>query len=109
MYADKGFVVARVNYRGGSGRGIAFAKAIFGDWGHKEVEDLLGGVDHLVALGIGELVMVAMVRCPPQGPALHAGSTYQRKRELHRPRGTESAVREIAVIERRDSEHAHDV
>ena len=54
MYADKGFVVARVNYRGGSGRGIAFAKAIFGDWGHKEVEDLLAGVDHLTAAGIAD-------------------------------------------------------
>jgi dipeptidyl aminopeptidase/acylaminoacyl peptidase len=54
MYAARGFVVARVNYRGGSGRGIAFAKAIFGDWGHKEVEDLLAGVDHLVALGIAD-------------------------------------------------------
>jgi dipeptidyl aminopeptidase/acylaminoacyl peptidase len=54
MYAARGFVVVRVNYRGGSGRGIAFAKAIFGDWGHKEVEDLLAGVDHLVALGIAD-------------------------------------------------------
>ncbi len=47
MFAAKGFVVLRVNYRGGSGRGIAFAKAIFADWGHKEVEDLLAGVDYL--------------------------------------------------------------
>jgi dipeptidyl aminopeptidase/acylaminoacyl peptidase len=54
MFAAKGFIVLRVNYRGGSGRGIAFAKAIFADWGHKEVEDLLAGVDHLVALGIAD-------------------------------------------------------
>jgi dipeptidyl aminopeptidase/acylaminoacyl peptidase len=54
MYAAKGFVVLRVNYRGGSGRGIAYAKAILADWGHKEVEDLLAGVDHLIALGISD-------------------------------------------------------
>jgi dipeptidyl aminopeptidase/acylaminoacyl peptidase len=52
MFAAEGYVVLRVNYRGGSGRGIAFAKAIFADWGHKEVEDLLAGVDYLVAQGV---------------------------------------------------------
>jgi dipeptidyl aminopeptidase/acylaminoacyl peptidase len=54
MFAAKGFVVLRVNYRGGSGRGGAYAKAIYADWGHKEVEDLLAGVDRLVALGIAD-------------------------------------------------------
>jgi dipeptidyl aminopeptidase/acylaminoacyl peptidase len=60
MYAAKGFVVLRVNYRGGSGRGIAYAEAIFADWGHKEVEDLLAGVDHLVALGIADKERLAI-------------------------------------------------
>ena len=54
MFAAKGFVVLRVNYRGGSGRGLAYAKAIYADWGHKEVIDLLAGVDHLIALGIAD-------------------------------------------------------
>ena len=54
MFAAQGYVVLRVNYRGGSGRGIAYAKAIFADWGHKEVEDLLAGVDHLIASGIAD-------------------------------------------------------
>jgi dipeptidyl aminopeptidase/acylaminoacyl peptidase len=54
MFAAKGFVVLRVNYRGGSGRGAAFAEAIFADWGHKEVEDLLSGVDYLVGRGIAD-------------------------------------------------------
>jgi dipeptidyl aminopeptidase/acylaminoacyl peptidase len=54
MFAAKGFVVLRVNYRGGSGRGLAFAKTIFADWGHKEVLDLLAGVDYLVAQGIAD-------------------------------------------------------
>jgi dipeptidyl aminopeptidase/acylaminoacyl peptidase len=54
MFAAQGYVVLRVNYRGGSGRGLAFAKAIFADWGHKEVEDLLAGVDYVVAQGIAD-------------------------------------------------------
>jgi len=54
MFAGRGFVVAQVNYRGGTGRGGDYAKAIFADWGHKEVEDLLAGVDHLVAAGIAD-------------------------------------------------------
>ncbi len=54
MFAAQGYIVLRVNYRGGSGRGIGFAKAIFADWGHKEVQDLLAGVDHLVARGIAD-------------------------------------------------------
>jgi dipeptidyl aminopeptidase/acylaminoacyl peptidase len=60
MFAAKGFVVLRVNYRGGSGRGIEFAKVIVADWGHKEVEDLLAGVDHLVALGIADKEKLAI-------------------------------------------------
>ena len=39
--AASGYVVIGVNYRGSSGRGLDFAKAIYADWGHKEVEDLL--------------------------------------------------------------------
>lgn len=54
MFAAKGYVVLLVNYRGGAGRGFAFAKSIFADWGSREVEDLLAGVDHLVARGIAD-------------------------------------------------------
>jgi dipeptidyl aminopeptidase/acylaminoacyl peptidase len=60
MFAARGFVVLRVNYRGGSGRGIAYAKAIFADWGHKEVEDLLAGVDYLVGGGIADAERLAV-------------------------------------------------
>ncbi|MGB6353468.1 MAG: S9 family peptidase [Steroidobacteraceae bacterium] len=54
MFAAKGYVVVRINYRGGSGRGFDYAKAIFADWGHHEVEDLLAGVDYLIAKGIAD-------------------------------------------------------
>jgi dipeptidyl aminopeptidase/acylaminoacyl peptidase len=54
MLAGKDMLVLMVNYRGGSGRGIDYAKAIFADWGHKEVEDLLAGVDYLIAQGLAD-------------------------------------------------------
>jgi dipeptidyl aminopeptidase/acylaminoacyl peptidase len=46
--AAHGYVVLAVNYRGGSGRGAAFANTIAADWGNKEVADLLAGVDYAV-------------------------------------------------------------
>jgi dipeptidyl aminopeptidase/acylaminoacyl peptidase len=52
--AANGYVVLAVNYRGSSGRGQAFQKAIFADWGNKEVVDLLAAVDWAVAAGIAD-------------------------------------------------------
>jgi len=54
FFAANGYVVLAVNYRGSSGRGSAFQKAIFADWGRKEVMDLLGAVDQAVALKIAD-------------------------------------------------------
>lgn len=54
MLAAKGYAVACINYRGSNGRGYAFAKAISGDWGNKEVVDLLAGVDYLVKTGAAD-------------------------------------------------------
>ena len=51
LFATHGYVVLAVNYRGSTGRGAAFARSILADWGHKEVEDLLAGVDYAVAKG----------------------------------------------------------
>ncbi len=54
FFAAHGYVVLAVNYRGSSGRGHAYGESIFADWGHKEVADLLAGVDHLVKTGIAD-------------------------------------------------------
>jgi dipeptidyl aminopeptidase/acylaminoacyl peptidase len=45
LFAANGYVVVAVNYRGSNGRGAAYQKAIFADWGGKEVVDLLGTMD----------------------------------------------------------------
>ncbi|MFZ1013801.1 MAG: S9 family peptidase, partial [Terracidiphilus sp.] len=52
--ATKGYAELNVNYRGSSGRGQDYAKAIAADWGHYEVEDLLAGVDKAVAMGVAD-------------------------------------------------------
>ena len=54
LYAAHGSLVLAVNYRGSSGRGQAWKTAIFADWGNKEVQDLIAGVDHLVREGIAD-------------------------------------------------------
>jgi dipeptidyl aminopeptidase/acylaminoacyl peptidase len=45
VFAANGYIVLAVNYRGSNGRGNAYQKAIFADWGGKEVVDLLGAMD----------------------------------------------------------------
>jgi dipeptidyl aminopeptidase/acylaminoacyl peptidase len=54
ILAAAGFAVAAVNYRGSSGRGYAYSKAIYGDWGNKEVQDIVGAANHLIKMGIAD-------------------------------------------------------
>ena len=54
LFAAHGYVVLAINYRGSSGRGAAFTRSIFADWGDKEVEDLLAGVDYAVQKGVSD-------------------------------------------------------
>ena len=51
IFAASGYVVVAVNYRGSNGRGSAYQKAIFADWGNKEVVDLLGAMDFVEKTG----------------------------------------------------------
>jgi dipeptidyl aminopeptidase/acylaminoacyl peptidase len=54
MLASRGYAVASINYRGSNGRGYAFSKAIFGDWGNKEVVDLIDGINYLIKTGVAD-------------------------------------------------------
>jgi dipeptidyl aminopeptidase/acylaminoacyl peptidase len=54
LFAANGYAVLNVNYRGSKGRGQDYQKAIFADWGNKEVVDLLAGVDGVIAMGIAD-------------------------------------------------------
>ncbi len=52
--AARGFAVFYPNYRGSTGRGVWFAKNHQSDYGGREFNDLLDGVDHLVRNGLVE-------------------------------------------------------
>jgi dipeptidyl aminopeptidase/acylaminoacyl peptidase len=54
LFAGHGYAVLGVNYRGTPGRGDGFARAIAGDWAHKEVEDVIAGIDAVIARGIAD-------------------------------------------------------
>ena len=54
IFAASGYVVFTANYRGSTGRGDAYSKAIFADWGNREVRDLLAMTDKVVALGVAD-------------------------------------------------------
>jgi dipeptidyl aminopeptidase/acylaminoacyl peptidase len=54
LFAANGYVVLAVNYRGSTGRGAEYQKAIYADWGNKEVQDLLAAVDHSIEIGVAD-------------------------------------------------------
>jgi dipeptidyl aminopeptidase/acylaminoacyl peptidase len=54
LFAGRGYAVLNVNYRGSNGRGKTYQQAIFGNWGQKEVVDLMAAVDEAVRQGIAD-------------------------------------------------------
>ena len=53
-FASKGWATLRCNIRGSSAYGRKFRAANFQDWGGKDYEDLMAGVDYAVAQGIAD-------------------------------------------------------
>lgn len=54
LFAANGYAVVTVNPRGSSGYGQAFSQAIFADWGNKDFEDVMAGVDYAIAQGVAD-------------------------------------------------------
>ena len=54
VFAEKGYAVLRPNPRGSSGYGKDFRYANFQDWGYGDYEDVMAGVDKVVAMGVGD-------------------------------------------------------
>jgi dipeptidyl aminopeptidase/acylaminoacyl peptidase len=57
----RGYAVFRPNPRGSSGRGPEFAEAVRGDMGGLDAQDILSGIDHLVASGLVDPERVGVV------------------------------------------------
>ena len=53
-HVDAGFLVAMVNYRGSDGYGQAWRDELIGNVGFLELEDVLAGLDDLVARGLAD-------------------------------------------------------
>jgi dipeptidyl aminopeptidase/acylaminoacyl peptidase len=58
--ASRGFAVFYPNYRGSTGRGVAFSKMSQKDPAGKEFDDLVDAVDHLVAIGLVDKAKVGV-------------------------------------------------
>jgi dipeptidyl aminopeptidase/acylaminoacyl peptidase len=54
VFAARGYAVLRPNPRGSSGYGKEFRHANRSDWGGGDYRDLMAGVDHVIALGVGD-------------------------------------------------------
>jgi dipeptidyl aminopeptidase/acylaminoacyl peptidase len=54
MLIKRGFAIFYPNPRGSSGRGRDFARAVYGDMGGADAQDLLSGLDALVERGIAD-------------------------------------------------------
>lgn len=51
LFAAHGYVVVMTNPRGSSGYGQDFSRAIWADWGNKDYEDVMAGVDYAIEQG----------------------------------------------------------
>ncbi len=54
VLAANGFAVLQPNFRGSTGKGLAFAQANKNTWGKGDYEDCMTGVDALIASGIAD-------------------------------------------------------
>jgi len=54
VLAANGFAVLQPNFRGSTGKGLAFAQANKNTWGKGDYEDCMSGVDSMIASGIAD-------------------------------------------------------
>ncbi len=76
LAAARGFAVFHPNYRGSTGRGVAFSKMGQADYAGKEFDDLVDAVDHLIAMGLVDKDKVGITGGSYGGFATAWASTY---------------------------------
>jgi dipeptidyl aminopeptidase/acylaminoacyl peptidase len=54
VLAAGGYAVVAANPRGSTGHGRAFSRAIWGDWGNLDHQDVLAALDHVIAQGVAD-------------------------------------------------------
>jgi dipeptidyl aminopeptidase/acylaminoacyl peptidase len=75
FYANRGFAVLQVNYRGSGGYGRAYEAAGFKKWGREMQDDLSDGVKWCIAQGIADPARVVISGASYGGYATMAGLT----------------------------------
>jgi len=78
--AAQGYAVFFPNYRSSTGRGVAFSKLGFGKPGMEEFDDVVDGVDHLIATGLVDKDKVGITGGSYGGYASAWGATYYSER-----------------------------
>lgn len=76
FYANRGYAVLQVNFRGSGGYGYWFEKAGFKKWGLEMQDDLTDGVKWLIAQGIADPKRVVISGASYGGYATMAGLVY---------------------------------
>lgn len=76
----RGFATFFPNYRASTGRGVAFSKLNHGRPAKEEFDDLVDGVDHLIAIGLVDRDRVGITGGSYGGYATAWGATYYSER-----------------------------
>ncbi|WP_339610581.1 S9 family peptidase [uncultured Planktosalinus sp.] len=76
MATAKGYAVFYPNYRGSTGRGVEFAYSSQGDLAGKEFDDIVDGVDYLIAEGVADEKRIGVTGGSYGGYASAWMSTY---------------------------------
>jgi dipeptidyl aminopeptidase/acylaminoacyl peptidase len=78
--AARGFAVFYPNYRGSTGLGVEFSKTSQAEATNAEFDDLVDGVDHLIAIGLADRDRVGITGGSYGGYASAWGATYYSER-----------------------------
>lgn len=76
FYANRGYAVLQVNFRGSTGYGKKFLNAAINEWGEKMQDDLTAGADFLIREGIADPKKIAIAGGSYGGYATLAGLTF---------------------------------
>jgi dipeptidyl aminopeptidase/acylaminoacyl peptidase len=76
FFANRGYAVLMMNFRGSTGYGKKFLNAGNGEWGKKMQDDITYGVKHLIAEGISDPKRIGIMGGSYGGYATLAGVTY---------------------------------
>lgn len=99
-FAARGYAVFQPNFRGSTGKGSAFMRAGYGQWGGKMQTDISDGVAHLASQGVVDPERACIVGASYGGYAALAGVTIQQG--LYRCAVSVAGVADVGAMSRLD-------